>query len=329
MSSQLLEKQTEASPLPLAIAHAATAPLVAIAAPRRQRIIKWLERSRFWPVIAALLITLLIWWWATDARLVPDFMVPTPQEVWLAFAQLAQTGALWKHTGVTLSEALLGFAAAFVVGTTLGYLLSRSALLSRVLGPYIAATQAMPLLALAPLLVVWFGLGLSSKVIICALIVFFPILVNTTTGLRGVDKDLVDASYTMGASRWQALRHVEIPLALRTLLAGIRMGLTLSLTGAILGEFIASDSGLGFLMTMARTNFDSAMLFAAAITLTSLAIFAYVGIGWLERWLIDWDLAANPRRWRRTTRPLSDSSTAKVSSAGPTNCTGSHAPVPL
>jgi NitT/TauT family transport system permease protein len=287
LSSQLLKKQIEASQLPLGDAPAASLPIVVPA--RRKRIVKWLERSRGWPVISALLITLLVWWWVTNARVVPDFMVPTPQEVWLAFAQLVQTGDLWKHLGATLSEALLGFGAAFVVGSTLGYLLSRSALLSRVLGPYIAATQAMPMLALAPLLVLWFGLGLSSKVIICALIVFFPILVNTTAGLRSVDKDLVDASYTMGAGRWQALRHVEIPLALHTLLAGIRMGLTLSLTGAIIGEFISSDSGLGFLMTMARTNFDSAMLFAAAITMTSLAIFAYVGVGWLEHWLIDWD----------------------------------------
>jgi len=264
-------------------------PLVIVPHSRRQRIINWLERSRFWPVVTALLLTLLVWWQVTEARIVPSFMLPSPGAVWVAYAQLAHSGSLWKHIGATLSEALLGFAVAFVLGVTLGYLLSRSALLSRVLGPYIAATQAMPMLALAPLLVVWFGLGLSSKVIICALIVFFPILVNTTVGLRSVDKDLVDASYTMGAGRWQALRYVEIPLALRTLLGGIRMGLTLSLTGAIIGEFVASDSGLGFLMTVARTNFDSAMLFAAAITMTSLAIFAYVGVGWIEYWLIDWD----------------------------------------
>lgn len=264
-------------------------PLLVVVPSRRKRVVRWLERSRFWPVLSAMLITLFVWWRVADAKVFPKFMLPSPADVWGAYVQMAHSGSLWKDIGTTLSEALLGFAIALAIGSVVGYLLSRSALLSRVLGPYIAAMQAMPMLALAPILVVWFGLGLTAKAIICAIIVFFPILVNTNVGLRSVDKDLVEAAYTQGAGRWQALWRVEIPLALRTLLGGIRVGLVMSLTGAIIGEFIASDSGLGFRMTIARTNFDSPILFAAAITMTALAIFAYVGVGWIESWLVDWD----------------------------------------
>ena len=144
------------------------------------------------------------------------------------------------------------------------------------------------MIALAPLLVMWFGLGLSSKVIICALIVFFPIVVNTTVGLRSIERGLVDAARSLGANTVQCLWHVEIPLALRPLLGGVRMGLTLAMTGAMVGEFVASDAGLGFLMILSRTNFDASMVFAASLTMAAISTLLYKTIGWLEYTLIDW-----------------------------------------
>jgi NitT/TauT family transport system permease protein len=220
---------------------------------------------------------------------VPAYMLPAPGDVAHIWWLLVRNGVLIHHVGVSLHEALLGFALAFVVGAGIGYPLAKSRVVSSILSPYVAATQAMPILALAPLLVVWFGLGLFSKVLICALIVFFPILVNTSVGVRTVDRTLVEAAQTEGANAWQILSRVEVPLALRTILGGIKMGLTLSMTGAIIAEFVASDSGLGYLMTLARSEYDSALLFAASLTMVGLAVLGYALVNALERALIDWD----------------------------------------
>ncbi len=205
---------------------------------------------------------------------------------WLA---LYNNGLLWHHASTTLLEGLLGFGLAFVIGVGLGYPLARSRVLGGVLAPYVAASQAVPVVALAPLLVLWFGLGLLPKVLICALIVFFPILVNTAVGLRTIDRSLIEAAQSMGANAVQTLWYVEIPLALRTLLGGVKMGLTLAMTGAVVGEFVAASAGLGYLMTLARSNYDSPMLYAALLTLAGLAVLGYAAVTVLEDLLIDWE----------------------------------------
>ena len=243
------------------------------------------------PAVPSLLVlcgVLWFWQWATEHSLAPAYVLPPPSKVVAALAQLTQNGALLHHAGATLSEALTGFAIAFVAGAVMGYALARSETLKRLAEPLVATSQALPMIALAPLLVMWFGLGLVSKVIICALIVFFPILVNTIVGLRSIDREMTDAARTLGAGTAQTLWYVEIPLALRPLLGGVRMGLTLAMTGAIVGEFVASDAGLGFLMVLSRTNFDASMVFAAALTTATISTLLYKSIGWLERVLMDW-----------------------------------------
>ena len=243
------------------------------------------------PAVPSLLVlcgVLWLWQWAADRVLAPAYVLPPPAKVIAALGQLIQNGALLHHASATLSEALSGFAIAVVAGAVIGYALARSEALNRLAAPLVATSQALPMIALAPLLVMWFGLGLVSKVIICALIVFFPILVNTVVGLRSIDREMTDAARTLGAGTGQTLWYVEIPLALRPLLAGVRMGLTLAMTGAIVGEFVASDAGLGFLMVLSRTNFDASMVFAAALTTAAISTLLYKSIGWLERALIDW-----------------------------------------
>jgi NitT/TauT family transport system permease protein len=240
------------------------------------------------PTLLAIVIAVWIWQVAADHALAPAYVLPAPAKVFTAWRQILLNGALMRHVTATLSEALGGFAIALVVGTSVGYVLARSETMSRVLGPFIATTQAMPMIALAPLLVMWFGLGLSSKVIICALVVFFPILVNTVVGLRSIEREMTDAARSLGANTWQTLWYVEVPLALRPLLGGIRMGLTLAMTGAMVGEFVASDAGLGFLMVLSRTNFDAAMVFAASLSMAAISTLLYKSVGWLERALIDW-----------------------------------------
>lgn len=216
-------------------------------------------------------------------------MLPAPEAVGREWVRLWRNGVLPRDLMATMREALYGFGVAFVVGVGLGFVLARSRTVGQLLAPYVAASQAMPVVAFAPLLVVWFGLGMLPKVIVCALIVFFPIVVNTDAGLRGVDRDLVEASWTMGGSRWQTLWHVEIPLALRPLLGGVKMGLTLAMTGAVVGEFVAASEGLGYLMNFGRTAYNAPMVFAASLTMAGVAMLGFLAITVLERVLITWE----------------------------------------
>ena len=160
--------------------------------------------------------------------------------------------------------------------------------MSRVLSPFIATTQAMPMIALAPLLVMWFGLGLSSKVIICALVVFFPMLVNTVVGLRSIEREMTDAARRLGANTWQTLWYVEVPLALRPLLGRHSHGADASDDRRHGGRVRGVDAGLGFLMILSRTNFDAAMVFAASVSMASLSILGYSLVGYIEKRVIDW-----------------------------------------
>jgi NitT/TauT family transport system permease protein len=232
---------------------------------------------------------LAVWQALSAARAVPTYMLPSPASVGQEWWTLAGDGVLWHHTSATLTEALLGFLLAFTVGAVIGYPVAKSRILAAVLSPYVAAMQAVPILALAPLLMIWFGLGLFSKTLICAIIVFFPILVNISIGLQTVDKSLIEAARTEGAGAWRILWAIEVPLALRTILGGVRMGLTLSMTGAIVSEFLAASAGLGYVMELARSEYNSPLLFAAVLTMVGLAVLGYLLVGLIELAIIDWD----------------------------------------
>lgn len=245
-------------------------------------------RSLFTSTVAVL-AGLLVWAGLAASRIVPAFMLPSPSDVAAEFGRMAATGLFWTNVGTTVAEALLGFALGSAVAAVLAYPLAKSQVVASVLSPYVAGFQAMPILALAPLLVVWFGLGLLSKTLICAIIVFFPMLVNIAVGLRTVDRDVVESAASEGASAWTVLFRIEVPMALRTILAGVRLGLTLSMTGAIVAEFVASSSGLGYLMLVARSEYDAPMLFVAALSMVAVAVIAYLLVGLLEHLLITWD----------------------------------------
>ena len=250
------------------------------------------RRFRIVQLLLPLLATglgLLLWQGLFLSHLIKPYLLPAPRAVADRWWYLARRGVLWHHTQATLREALIGFLVAFVVAVTLGYLLARSETLMAVLAPYLALTQAVPVVAFAPLLVVWFGLGLLPKVVICVLIVFFPMLINTVVGLRTIDRNLPLAARGLGASRWQVLWRIEVPLALRTLLGGVKMGVTLSMTGAVVGEFVAADAGLGYLMNLGRTAYDTPTVFAASLTMAGLATFGFGAVTALEHLLIRWE----------------------------------------
>jgi len=233
-------------------------------------------------------LALLLWWLITRWSELPVFILPSPLIVWRRFLAVLQYGCLIRHASFTLLEVALGLISGALLATVTGYLLAKSSTLERLLSPYLVASQAIPIVAIAPLLVIWFGPGLFSKVLIAALIVFFPVLVNTVMGVRAVPQDLRDLMRSLRATRWQTLTFLEIPAALPVFLGGLRVGATLSVVGAAVGEFVGSDRGLGFLINIGRGQYDTALVFVAVFTLVMLALLLYGAVILLEQKLLVW-----------------------------------------
>jgi NitT/TauT family transport system permease protein len=236
----------------------------------------------------ALLAFLCVWQLLVTVGSYPTFILPAPAIVFRKFVVAAFDGTLLHHAWATVREVLLGLALGLSVATCLGYIFAKSKSLERLLSPYIIASQSMPIVALAPLLVIWFGFGTLSKVIVCALTVFFPVLINTIVGLRSVDENLVDLMRSYGATRRQMFTMLEIPAALPVLLGGLKIGVTLSVIGAVVGEFVAADEGLGFLVNLSRGLFDTPMMFVALFVLVIIALSLYGCVVLLESRLLSW-----------------------------------------
>lgn len=215
------------------------------------------------------------------------FVLPGPAVVAERWFEAARDGTFTPHVLTTLSEILLGLAVGVSSGLVVGFLLARSALADRLLSPYIVAAQATPVLALAPVIVIWFGNGLASKVLICALICFFPMAVATTVGLRSVDARLVEMARSLRATRRQLIATVEVPSALPQVLGGLKIAVTLAVVGAIVAEWVGGDRGLGVLLNLARGSlFDTPLLFATLVTIALLGVALYLVVVVLERRLI-------------------------------------------
>jgi NitT/TauT family transport system permease protein len=255
---------------------------------RNGRTGKPVRRRLHWTVFASLLAALLAWELASRFGGLPAFILPAPGQVAARFWQALSDGSLLLHSAVTLSEVLLGLLAGTLVAMGLGYAVAKSRMFERLVAPYLVATQAIPVVAIAPLLVIWFGPGMFSKVLICALIVFFPVLVNTVVGVRAVPKSLRDLMGSLHARRGQVLRYLEFPAALPILLGGLRIGATLSVIGAVVGELVGADRGLGFLVNAARGQYDTALVFVAVFTLIGLALALYGIVSFMETKFLRW-----------------------------------------
>ncbi len=215
------------------------------------------------------------------------FVLPPPETVAARFVRAWADGTMLPHTITTLSEVGLGFAVGAGSAMVVGYGLARSRLVEQALSPYLVAAQATPILALAPLIALWFGSGILSKVIICALIVFFPVAISTMVGIRSVDGQLLELCRALRASRRQILLRVEIPGALPAIFGGLRVGVTLAVIGAIIGEWAGGDSGLGVLINLARGSlFDTPLLFATLATIAIVGVTLYLIVVAIERRLV-------------------------------------------
>lgn len=253
--------------------------------PRTQKARRGLA-SRF--VAPAVLGILLLGGWAmlTDSHRVPATFLPAPDDVARRFGQDLGNGLLVTHTLTTAEEALLGCVLAGSAALPVGYLIARNRWAEAALSPYLAASQALPAIALAPLLVIWVGYGLFPIVLLCALIVFFPIVLATILGLRTLEPDIIEAARLDGAAGWSMLRHIEEPLARPAVLTGLRNGFTLSITGAVVGELVMGGNGLGAILSAQAASVDTTGVFATLVMLCLLAALVYLTMIALE-WLLD------------------------------------------
>jgi len=253
----------------------------------------WEILKRIGFILISLLIGLWLWWIFTAYSDIPSFIFPAPDEVWLKLLSVIRDGSLLYHTVVTLQEVLWGLFLGLGAAILIGYILAKSRLIERVLAPYIVASQSIPIVAIAPLLVIWLGPGKFSKILTSALIVFFPVLVNTIVGLRSVPRELYDLMKSLQASPWQRIIKLEIPAAMPVFLGGLRIGATLAVIGAVVGEFVGADKGLGFLVNVGRGLYDTSLVFVSVFTLVFLALGLYGSVVLLESRLLSWQKKNN------------------------------------
>jgi len=254
-----------------------------------QRIFK---SSRF--LSSVLLIALILFWeFGIRALKVPRFLVPPFSDVlkalWQGFsaAPLARDG-FWFHSGITLVEVLLGFFIGSGVGLALGILISQVRVLEEVLRPYIVAFQSLPKVAIAPLIVMWLGYGISSKVAIVCLLTFFPVLITSITGFHAVDNDRIDLLRSLSATSWQIFTKAKFPSALPYVFAGLEMAAAFSVVGAIVGEFVGAQSGLGVLILQLDAQMDTGGSFAVFIILSLMGVGLSAGLRSVRRRVLDW-----------------------------------------
>jgi len=246
------------------------------------------ERPHLPLVPLVFIVFVLVWEGLVRAWHVPEFLVPAPSAIWRALVAGVANRLYVDHFGVTLYESLLGFLIAAAAGIAAGTVIAQFRVVERTFYPYLVALQTLPKIAIAPLLIVWLGFGLTSKVVIAALVAFFPILVNVIVGLKTVDASKLDLMRSLDASRWQTFRYVTFPNALPFVFAGLDIAVVFSVLGAIVGEFVGSQRGLGNLILQFHTSLDIAGMFAVLLLLAALGVGLHLAVQAIQRRVIFW-----------------------------------------
>jgi NitT/TauT family transport system permease protein len=235
---------------------------------------------------------LLVLWQLASGRLVDEFMISNPVTVITRLWEWFGKGLVWVHIWATVYATLMGFAIGALAGVISGVWLGLSPFLSRLLNPYIWGFNALPKVALAPLFILWFGLDINSKIALAAVLVVFLVFVNTFSGVREVDSDLTDSLRLMGASRRQILFKVILPSATSWIFVGLKTAVPYALIGTIIGEMIAANRGLGYLVQLSGSEFDTAGVFAALVVISVLAVIFNELVGWIQLRLEGWKVVS-------------------------------------
>lgn len=252
----------------------------------RESIVPWLTT----PLLFALFV--VAWKAYVDQSGISGFILPAPDTVWRAWIDLLSSPRGWSHTWITAYETGLGFFWGLVIGVGLGVLIGHLRWLELTLNPFVVALQVVPKVAFVPLFVVWFGFGSTSKVVVAAVLAFFPILSNTVLGVKSIDSGHRDVMTSLNASRADVFFRLELPSSLPYILTGMEVGIVLAIIGTIVGEYLGGNSGLGFLLISRMNAFETAGLFAVMIQMTILGFVYYFAVGLLRRVLTPWHRAA-------------------------------------
>jgi NitT/TauT family transport system permease protein len=250
----------------------------------------WLSVQPVWRLVASSTAALLLGWQLlVEFGGYERFILPGPVDVWQQLIVVIEDGRLVKHSLHTVSEVIPGLIIGSLVAMPLGYLLAKSPLAERLISPYLIASQAVPVIAIAPLLTIWVRSTYWSRVLVAVIVVFFPILINIVAGLRSVPAELYELMYSLQATRGQIFKKLELPAALPIVLAGLKVGATLSVIGALVGEFVQPKSqGLGFLLVTARFQFKTDLVFVVLFTLVAIALGMYGLVALAEHRLLRW-----------------------------------------
>ena len=241
-------------------------------------------------ITTPLLLAVIVLIWHAYVRMsgISPFILPAPGAVFADWIALLGNRRAWFHTGMTVYATLVGFFWAALIGVVLGVLIARIRWLELTLNPFIIATQVIPKVALVPLFVVWFGFGITSKVIVAGVLAFFPILTNTVLGVKSIDEGHRDVMTALNATRWQVFRRLELPSSLPYILTGFEVGIVLAIIGAVVGEYLGGNQGLGQLLIQAMNGFETSQMFAVLIQMSLIGFAFYFAIGLLKRILIPW-----------------------------------------
>ena len=242
----------------------------------------WLRR------LIALALVIAMWEAAGDAGLLNPLFAPSPSRVWLALADLFADGRIWPHLEATFAAALGGLALGIVVGILLGVAAALVPLVAELLEPVMSVLNAIPRVILAPLFVIWLGIGLASKVALSFILVAVLIFFTVYTGIRQVDRKLVERVVTLGGSRLALVRHVYLPSVTAWVLGNLKVAVGFAFTGACVGEFVAATHGLGYLLSFAQSTYNAALMFALILLILVVVMLIFAIAGRLERYLLRW-----------------------------------------
>ena len=242
--------------------------------------------KEYFPSLLFLIFSIFFWEWYVKSGYVSDYLIPAPSAIGLSF--LEHISILPDHIFTTMLEALVGLFFAVVIGVLIAVLIAGIPFIRRVLYPIIVVSQNIPILALAPLLAVWFGFGLAPKVIIVVLIGFFPIVVNTADGLMNADKDMVSLVRGLGANRWQVFRLVLFPSAVPAFFSGLRIASAYAVIGAVIAEWMCASSGLGLFLIRSQRSFQTDQIFMAIVVIAMLSISLFLSIQVLSNVAMPW-----------------------------------------
>jgi len=234
------------------------------------------------------LFLVALWWGYVRLFNIPRYVLPAPNEVGTALVGLFVDGTIWPHLAHTLGIIFAGFVIGSSLGFVLGFLLGRSPKLERIIGPYLFFFQTAPKIALAPLFILWFGLGLTSQIVLVVSLVFFPVMAGTILGLRSVPANYGFLADILHLNKRDRLVRIELPSAVPEIFAGLKVGAVQATIGAILAEWLSGGQGLGYLMVFAGTTYKTPLLFAMVLVTSVLGIAIYQSLAGLEKWLLSW-----------------------------------------